>query len=83
MFPKADFYGSATVGERGQIVIPVEVRNRFGIEPGDKLLVLAPEDTEHGWAIMLMDSSVLSNLFADMEDNMRRILERQETEGDE
>ena len=33
------FYGAVTVGERGQVVIPVSARNRFGIRPGDKLLV--------------------------------------------
>jgi AbrB family looped-hinge helix DNA binding protein len=33
------FYGSATVGERGQIVIPAEARKRHGLVPGDKLLV--------------------------------------------
>lgn len=34
------FYGSVTVGERGQIVIPVEARNEMGIHPGDKLLIM-------------------------------------------
>lgn len=34
------FYGSATVGERGQIVIPAEARKDFGINPGDKVLVM-------------------------------------------
>jgi AbrB family looped-hinge helix DNA binding protein len=34
------FFGSATVGERGQIVIPAEARKRFGINPGDKVLVI-------------------------------------------
>jgi AbrB family looped-hinge helix DNA binding protein len=33
------FYGSVTVGERGQVVIPVEARKEFGLEPGAKLLV--------------------------------------------
>ena len=33
------FYGAVTVGERGQIVIPVDARKMFGIEPGQKLLV--------------------------------------------
>ncbi len=33
------FYGSATVGERGQIVIPAEARKEIGIHPGDKLLI--------------------------------------------
>lgn len=35
----AMFYGSVTVGERGQIVIPSEARAEMGFVPGDKLLV--------------------------------------------
>lgn len=35
------FYGSATVGERGQIVIPAEARQRLEIKPGDKLLIFS------------------------------------------
>ncbi len=34
------FFGTATVGERGQIVIPAEARKRFDIHPGDKVLVM-------------------------------------------
>lgn len=34
------FYGAVTVGERGQVVIPVEARNQLGIKPGDKVLIL-------------------------------------------
>lgn len=34
------FYGSVTVGERGQIVIPAEARAALGIQSGDKLLVM-------------------------------------------
>jgi len=34
------FYGAATVGERGQIVIPARARRDFDIETGDKLLIL-------------------------------------------
>ncbi len=33
------FYGSVTVGERGQVVVPAEARKRHGLQPGDKLLV--------------------------------------------
>ncbi|MEI6501764.1 MAG: AbrB/MazE/SpoVT family DNA-binding domain-containing protein [Armatimonadota bacterium] len=33
------FMGAATVGERGQVVIPAEARERLDIKPGDKLLV--------------------------------------------
>jgi AbrB family looped-hinge helix DNA binding protein len=34
------FYGSVTVGERGQIVIPAEARQSLDLNPGDKLLVM-------------------------------------------
>jgi AbrB family looped-hinge helix DNA binding protein len=33
------FYGSVTMGERGQVVIPAEARKIHGLQPGDKLLV--------------------------------------------
>ena len=32
-------FGTAKVGDRGQIVIPKEAREFFGIEPGDTLLI--------------------------------------------
>ncbi len=34
------FFGTSTVGERGQIVIPAEAREEFNIQPGDKLMVM-------------------------------------------
>ena len=36
-------FGTAKVGEKGQIVIPKEARTVFGIQPGDTLLVLGDE----------------------------------------
>ena len=33
-------FGTAKVGDRGQIVIPKEARELFGIQPGDTLLIL-------------------------------------------
>lgn len=38
-------FGTAKVGDRGQIVIPKEARELFGIKPGDTLLILGEEDT--------------------------------------
>ena len=32
--------GTATVGPKGQVVIPAEVREQMGIAPGSKLVVL-------------------------------------------
>jgi AbrB family looped-hinge helix DNA binding protein len=38
------FYGAAVVGERGQIVIPVEARHDMGITSGEKMIILrAPQ----------------------------------------
>jgi len=34
------FAGAATVGRRGEIVIPAAARKRLGIEPGDRLLIV-------------------------------------------
>ena len=41
--PKGRFAWTATVGEKGQIVIPKQARELFGIEPGDTLLLLGDE----------------------------------------
>lgn len=38
-------FGTAKVGDRGQIVIPKEARELFNIQPGDTLLILGEEDT--------------------------------------
>lgn len=38
-------FGTAKVGDRGQIVIPKEAREYFGIEPGDTLLILGKSET--------------------------------------
>jgi len=33
------FYGTTTLGEKGQVVVPVEARQKMKLERGDKLLV--------------------------------------------
>lgn len=38
-------FGTAKVGDRGQIVIPKEAREFFGISPGDTLLILGKAET--------------------------------------
>lgn len=34
------FYGTATLGERGQLVIPAEARATMDMQPGDKILIM-------------------------------------------
>ena len=38
-------FGTAKVGDRGQIVIPKEAREFCGIKPGDTLLILGKSET--------------------------------------
>lgn len=44
-----DINGTVKVGERGQIVIPLEARKEFSIKPGDLLMVFG--DLNKGIAI--------------------------------
>lgn len=47
--PDGRYAWTATVGEKGQIVIPKQAREIFGIKPGDTLLILG--DEQRGMAI--------------------------------
>jgi AbrB family looped-hinge helix DNA binding protein len=63
--PTPEFYGSTTVGERGQIVLPAKLRKAYGIGPGDRLLVLGHGTTT---PIMLFKADVLSDMMTNMND---------------
>lgn len=63
------FFGSVTVGERGQVVIPSDVRKDMAIEPGDRLLVFR-EPVGHG--IMLTKLDHVSDVVL----HLQRIIER-------
>lgn len=47
--PKGKYAWTVTVGEKGQIVIPKQAREVFGIQPGDTLVLLG--DAKRGLAI--------------------------------
>ena len=51
-------FGTAKVGDRGQIVIPKEARELFNIQPGDTLLILGEADT----GLIVSRPDVLNNL---------------------
>ena len=46
-------FGTVTVGDKGQIVIPAKARKVFGIKAGDALVVLG--DEERGLALLKAD----------------------------
>ena len=43
-FFKGKVYGAATVGERGQLVIPADLRKDLDIKAGDRLMIFAKID---------------------------------------
>ena len=55
---KNKYVGVCKVGEKGQIVIPKEIRSMFDINPGDSVIVLC--DKEKG--IALLKADVIENL---------------------
>jgi AbrB family looped-hinge helix DNA binding protein len=54
---KGKVYGAVTIGERGQLVIPAELRRAFHIKSGDQLMVFAKLDKK---VINLMTSQDFS-----------------------
>ena len=51
-------FGVVTVGDKGQIVIPVRARRVFNINPGDQLMVLGDENS----GIALVDAEFFMNV---------------------
>ncbi len=61
-------FGTAKVGDRGQIVIPKEARDLFGIKPGDTLLILGESET----GLIVSRPEVLNNLASEILSNVKK-----------
>ena len=61
-------FGTAKVGDRGQIVIPKEARELFNIQPGDTLLILGEEET----GLIISRPEVLSDIANQIFDNVKK-----------
>ena len=61
-------FGTAKVGDRGQIVIPKEARELFNIKPGDTLLILGEEET----GLIVSRPEVLRDLASKMFDTVKK-----------
>jgi len=70
MMKKPKFYGSTTVGERGQIVLPAQLRKDFKINKGDKLLVMGGPGANH---ISLFNPDAMNKFLEIMSENINEI----------
>ena len=57
-----EYYGSTVIGEKGQVVIPADLRSKFGINPGDKFLVLGGS----AWGVIFVKADVVSTLIREL-----------------
>ena len=70
------FFGSVTVGERGQIVIPARARAELGLQPGDKLLVMKTPVHE---GLMICKPEALHYMLESMREILARVDSQSET----
>lgn len=61
-------FGTAKVGDRGQIVIPKEARELLNIQPGDTLLILG--ETETG--LIVSRPNILNDIANQIFDTVRK-----------
>jgi len=60
-------FGTATVGTKGQVVIPAEAREAFGVEPGDRLYVVGSQNHK---VICLLQEEQLRTMVERLTDNV-------------
>ena len=64
MFDGIKFYGSATVGSKGQIVIPAEAREELKLDEGEKVIVLRDPG---GGGLIVLKASMLEKMLEQMQ----------------
>jgi AbrB family looped-hinge helix DNA binding protein len=65
---KDKMFGAVTVGERGQVVIPSEIRKCLKIKAGDKLIVFAQAN-----AIRMVRSEAFTRFLSEAAEVMEKI----------
>lgn len=64
-------YGVATVGPKGQIVIPVDARKRLGVEPGDKVVIVGPSHKPQ--FVGLCNEAVFNDIIEKIDKNITNV----------
>ena len=72
-FPK--FFGTATVGAKGQIVIPLEARKLLNIKSGDKLIVMSRHSRHSSKMISLARADDFAQFLKQFEEHISTVKE--------
>lgn len=65
-FPK--ILGTATLNDKGQIVIPADARANLGLEPGSKVVLMS---SPHRPALIILKAEEVEAVLRDMTDALR------------
>lgn len=76
---KDNFFGAATVGERGQIVIPAEARKKYGIETGDKILIMG---APHKKGLMLVKIDAMREFMMTLLSDLQHLEQEIQNDGE-
>lgn len=71
-----EFFGSATVGAKGQVVIPAGLRRELNLEPGDKLIFFKNSEPSRRFSAVKPDK--LLRMWERLE-NREKLLEKNGT----
>jgi AbrB family looped-hinge helix DNA binding protein len=66
------FYGAATIGTKGQIVIPVEARESKGLKEGDKVIVI---NAPFGEGLLILKTEIFEKMIGDMQSKLSVVTE--------
>lgn len=69
---KIKFFGSNTMGEKGQVVVPVEGRQALDLNPGDKLIFMG--DVNKG-VMIVARAEVFEQHMEQMQAGFKTVLE--------
>ena len=63
-----EMHGTASIGERGQVVIPKKLRDSLDLNKGDSFLVM-----EKGGAIVLLPTDLMETFISDITSQIKKI----------
>lgn len=73
--PKTTVFGIGTIGERGQIIIPIKLRKSQNIKPGDTFVFTGNPESNHFYVIN-------ANTFKGFTDDLQALLSGKEDPSD-